>query len=98
MMCGIQERSRIARALCVLCVGLVFAMGTAQAVHAHPAADPQTSHHSCSICSAPSMGPAAATVSLLPTARPVAIAPTARETFVVFRPVVTNFVRPPPAV
>jgi len=91
------KRSQIARALCVLCVVLVFAMGTVQAVHSHPA-NSQTSRHSCSICSAPSMGPAAATVDLLPMAKPVAMAYSARETFVAFRPVLTNFVRPPPAV
>jgi hypothetical protein len=30
--------------------------------------------------------------------RPVAMAHFARETFVVFRPALTNFVRPPPAI
>ena len=97
MMRGIHERSRIARALCVLCVGLVFALGTAQAVHSHPV-NAQTDRHSCSICSAPSMGPAATTVAFAPTANPVAIAGAAREEFVTYRPVLTNFVRPPPAV
>ena len=92
------KRSFFTQFLGVFCVALVFAMGTAQAVHAHPAADSQTSHHSCSICSAPSMGPAAVAVYVLPTAKPVAIASCARESFVIFRPVVTNFVRPPPAV
>jgi hypothetical protein len=91
------KRSFFTQALGVVCVVLVFAMGTVQAVHSHPL-NSQASHHSCSVCSAPSMGPIAATVGLLPTARPVAMAYSARETFVVFRPVVTNFVRPPPAV
>jgi Fe-S-cluster-containing hydrogenase component 2 len=91
------KRSWIFQALCVLCMALVCAMGTVQAVHSHPV-NSQTSHHSCSICSAPSLGPATATVSVLPMVKPVAMAHFARETFVVFRPVVTNFVRPPPAV
>lgn len=96
MMRGIHERSRIAGALCVLCMGLVLALGTAEAVHSHPQ-DSQGSHHTCSICSAPSIGPAATTVDLLPMAKPVAVTYSDRETFVAFRPVLTNFVRPPPA-
>jgi len=72
-------------------------MGTVQAVHSHPI-NSQTSHHSCSICSAPSLGPASTTISVLPMVKPVAMAHFTRETFVVFRPVLTNFVRPPPAV
>jgi Fe-S-cluster-containing hydrogenase component 2 len=91
------KRSWIFQALCVFCVVLVCAMGTVQAVHSHPIKS-QTSHHSCSICSAPSLGPASTTISILPMVKPVAMAHFTRETFVVFRPVVTNFVRPPPAV
>src|SRR4051812_3899089 len=90
-------RSHFAQVLCLLCVALVFVMGTVQAVHSHPG-NSQTTHHSCSICSAPSLGPAATTVSVLPMVKPVAIAHDTDETFVVFRPVLTNFVRPPPAV
>jgi hypothetical protein len=93
----LQSRSRIAQLLCFLSIGLVLVMGTVQAVHSHPI-NSQTDHHSCSICSAPSMGPAATTVDLLPTAKPVAMAYSPRETFVAFRPVLTNFVRPPPAI
>src|ERR1700687_1339387 len=92
------KRSFFTQFLGVLCVALVFEMATAQTVHPHPAADAQTSHHSCSICSSPSMGPAVVAVDLVPTARPVAIACCARESFVIFRSVVTNRVRPPPAV
>ncbi len=76
---------------------LVCAMGAVQAVHSHPI-NSQTSHHSCSICSAPSLGPASTTISVLPMVKPVAMAHFTRETFVVFRPVLINFVRPPPAV
>lgn len=92
-----SNRTYIVQALAALCVVLVFAMGMAQAVHSHPD-NSQTSHHSCSICSAPSLGPATTTVSVLPMVRPVAAAHLAEETFVVFRPASTNFVRPPPAV
>lgn len=86
----------LAQALCLLCVGLVVAMGTAQAAHAHPAAS-LTDHHSCSICSAPSIGPAVAALQLLPLGKPVVMVYSAREIFVTYRPVLTNFVRPPPA-
>ena len=91
------KRSRIFQALCLLCITLVCAMGTVQAVHSHPS-NSQTSRHSCSICSAPSLGPASTIISVLPMVKPVAMAHFTRETFVVFRPVLTNFVRPPPAV
>lgn len=90
------KRSQIAQALGVLCVVLVLTMGTVQAVHSHPV-NSQTSRQSCSICSAPSVGPATTTVSVLPMVKPVAMAHFARETFVVFRPASTNFIRPPPA-
>jgi hypothetical protein len=91
------NRGQIAQVLCVLCMALVFTIGTVQAVHSHPAKS-QTSHHSCSICSAPSLGPAATCISVLPMIRPVAMARFTSENFVAFRPVLSNFVRPPPAV
>src|SRR6266576_5249690 len=91
------NRSYFAQVLCVLCVALVFTMGTVQAVHSHPAKS-QTAHHSCSICSAPSLGPTATTVSVLPMVKPVAMAHFTSESQGIFRPVLTNFVRPPPAV
>ena len=91
------ERSQMDKAVAVLCMALVFAMGTVQAVHSHPVSS-QASHHSCSLCSAPSLGPAVATVDLLPMVKPIAMAHFSRETFVVFRPTSSNFIRPPPAV
>jgi len=91
------NRSWIFQTLCVLCMALVCAMGTVQAVHSHPI-NSLTSHHSCSICSAPSLGQASTTISVLPMLKAVTMAHFTRETFVVFRPVLTNFVRPPPAV
>src|SRR5437667_12433352 len=93
----IRERSYVAQALGIVCIGLVFAVGTAQAVHSHPLGS-LTNHHSCSICSAPSMGPAVAAVDLLAITRPVAAAYVGPTNSIGFRPVITNFVRPPPAV
>ena len=91
------QRSLIAKTLAVLCMTLVFAMGTVQAVHSHPVSS-QASHHSCSICSAPTLGPAVAAIEILPIGKPVAMVHFARQAFVVFRTTSTNFIRPPPAV
>jgi hypothetical protein len=90
-------RTQIAKALTVLCVALVFAMGTVHAVHSHPA-NSQTSRHSCSICSAPTLGPTIAALDMLSMSKPVAMVHVAGETFVVFRTTSTNPIRPPPAV
>ena len=91
------QQTQIAKALAVLCVALVFALGTVHAVHSHPA-NSQTSRHSCSICSAPTLGPAVAAIDMPSLGTPIAMVRFARETFVVFRPTSTNFIRPPPAV
>ena len=91
-----EHRSREFRAVALLCALLVLAMGTAQAVHSHPD-DSQTSHHSCSICSAPSLGPAATIVSGLPTVQAIGMAVLAPERIAAFRPASSHFIRPPPA-
>lgn len=91
------QRNRITKLACILCMALVFAFGTMYAIHSHPA-DSETSHRPCSICMAASFGPVTPTVTLLQIAKPVAMVPIACQTFVLFRPVLTNFVRPPPAV
>jgi len=93
-MCG--NRRVVVRTTAVLCVLLVFGIGTVQAVHSHPN-NAKTSQHSCSICSvananlnAQSVSPAPVMV-MVPVARIEATAPR------IFRPTTTNFVRPPPA-
>ncbi len=91
------QRSLIAKTLAVLCMALVFAMGTVQAVHSHPVSS-QASHHSCSICSAPTLGPAVAAIEMLSIGKPVAMVHFARQAFAVFLTTSTNFIRPPPAV
>jgi len=85
------------RAVALLGALLVLAMGTAQAVHSHPE-NSQASHHSCSICSAPSLGPAATIISGLPTVRTIGVALLAPERIAVYRPASSQFIRPPPAV
>jgi hypothetical protein len=90
------SRGVIARTTAVLCVLLLLAIGTAQAVHSHPD-NAKTSPHSCSICSVPNaklntQGISAAPVMVaVPVARVEAVTPR------IFRPTTTNFVRPPPA-
>src|SRR5258705_10646948 len=88
------NRSYFAQVLCVLCVALVFTMGTVQAVPSHPAKS-QTAHHSCSIFSAPSLGPTATTVKVLPIFKPVAMAHFTSESQGISRPILTNFIRQP---
>lgn len=96
-MVGIAEnRTRTFRAVALLGALLVLAIGTAQAIHTHPD-NSQTSHHFCSICSAASLGPVTATVSVLPTARAVGVALLTPERIAVFRPASSLFIRPPPA-
>lgn len=80
----------------VLCIVLVLAIGTVQAVHSHPDGA-KTARHSCSICSAPNAKMNTHRVSTVPV---MVAVPMARiETTVpgIFRPTRTNFVRPPPA-
>ena len=90
------NRGVIVRNTAVLCVLLVFAIGTVQAVHSHPDSA-KTAQHSCSICSVPnaklntqSASPEPLMIAV-PAARIETIAPKS------FRPATTHFVRPPPA-
>ena len=90
------NRGVIVRNTAVLCVLLVFAIGTVQAVHSHPDSA-KTAQHSCSICSVPSANLNTQSVSTVPVmvAAPVAHIETTAPR--IFRPATTNFVRPPPA-
>src|SRR5258706_13781798 len=94
---GTTERTQIAKALAVLCMALVFAMGTVQAVHSHPVSS-QASHHSCSICSAPTLGPPVAAIEMLSIAKPVPMVHFPRQTLPEFLATPTHFIRPPPEV
>jgi len=90
------DRSAIIRATAVLCVLLVFAIGTVQAVHAHPDSA-KTARHSCSICSAPNAKLNTQSVSPAPVMVAVPVARVETTAPRIFRPTTTNFVRPPPA-
>lgn len=80
----------------MLCVALVCVMGTVQAVHSHPE-DSTTSHHTCSICATAHVGLKTQTVASAPVLATAALATSVSKTSAVFRPAVTQFIRPPPA-
>jgi Fe-S-cluster-containing hydrogenase component 2 len=84
------------RAVCLLCVALVCVMGTIQATHSHPE-NSTTSHHTCSICATAHPGLTTYQVASAPVLATTALAITVSEISPVFRPVATQFIRPPPA-
>jgi Fe-S-cluster-containing hydrogenase component 2 len=89
------NRGVFVRVGCVLCVALVCVMGTIQATHSHPE-NSSTSHHTCSICATAHAvnTQAAASAPVLATA---ALTSSVSEVSRSFRPVATQFIRPPPA-
>jgi hypothetical protein len=90
------NRGRLARAVCVLSVVLVCVMGTVQATHLHPV-NATTSHHTCSICATAHAGLSTRTVASAPVLVTAALAILVAEVSPIFRPVTTQFIRPPPA-
>ena len=90
------NRGVIVRTTAVLCVLLVFAIGTVQAVHSHPDSA-KTAQHSCSICSVPGAKLNTQTVSPAPAMVAVPVARIEKTAPRIFRPTTTNLVRPPPA-
>jgi hypothetical protein len=90
------NRGVLVRAAAVLCVLLLFAMGTAQAVHSHPDSA-KTPRHSCSICSVPNAKLNVQRVSPVPVMAAEPVLRVEKTAARIFRPVRTNFVRPPPA-
>ena len=92
----LANRGRWARALCVLSVALVCAMGTVQAAHSHPE-NSATSHHTCSICATAHAGLNTAPAPSAPVLVMAVLAILVVEVSPIFRPVATHFIRPPPA-
>lgn len=90
------NRGVIARTTAVLCVLLVFAIGTVQAVHSHPDSA-KAAPHSCSICSVPSAKLNIQNASPEPVMISVPVARIETTAPKIFRSATTNFVRPPPA-
>src|SRR5271157_2831356 len=91
------DRGAFVRALCVLCVALVCVMGTVQATHSHPE-NSTTSPHACSICATAHAGLNTQTVASAPVLATAVLAIPAAEISPTFRPVTTQFIRPPPAI
>jgi hypothetical protein len=90
------NRGVFVRAVCVLSVALVCVMGTVQATHSHPETS-TTSHHTCSICATAHAGLSTQTIASAPVLVTAALAIPVAEASVIFRPVITQFIRPPPA-
>jgi len=90
------NRGVFVRAVCVLSIALVCVMGTVQATHSHPE-NSTTSHHTCSICATAHAGISTQTAASAPVLVTAALAILVTEVSVSFRPVITQFIRPPPA-
>jgi hypothetical protein len=90
------NRGGFVRAVCVLSIALMCVMGTVQAVHSH-ADDSGTSRHTCTICATAHAGISTAPVVAAPVLGATALAILAAEVSPIFRPVATQFIRPPPA-
>jgi hypothetical protein len=89
------NRGVFVRAVCVLCIALICALGMVQATHSH--ADESTaSHHSCSICATAHAGISTQTVQSAPVLATAALALSVTEATLIFRPATTEFIRPPP--
>ena len=91
----VGQHGQWSRIVSVLCVVLVLAMGTVQAVHSHPDRA-NAPHHTCSICSVPNVTLNTADASPVPVmvAVPMSIVETSAPR--IFRPATANYVRPPP--
>ncbi len=89
-------RGGFVRAVSVLSIALVCVMGLVQATHSHPE-NSATSHHTCSICATAHVGVNTAPVAPAPVLVATALAISVAQVRLIFRPVTTQFIRPPPA-
>jgi hypothetical protein len=94
-----SNRGVYVRAVSVLAVALVCAMGMAQATHSHNDSDENsaTARHSCSICATAHAGISTATTASAPVLFTAPLAIFVAEVSLTFRPAATQFIRPPPA-
>src|SRR5580700_10512448 len=90
------SRGVFLRVVCMLCIALVCVMGTVQATHSHPE-NSTTSHHTCTICATAHVGLNTHSVASAPVLSTTALATSVSETSAIFRPALTQFIRPPPA-
>jgi hypothetical protein len=84
------------RAVCVLCVALICVTGSIQATHSH-ADDSVASHHSCTICATAHAGVSTQPVASTPVLVTAVLLSPVAEVSTIFRPAITQFIRPPPA-
>jgi hypothetical protein len=96
MLRGMVSRGVFIRAVCVLSIALVCVMGTLQATHSHPE-NSTASHHTCSICATAHAGLKTQTVAAAPVLATFALASPVAEVSPIFRPAITQLIRPPPA-
>jgi len=80
----------------MLSIALMCVMGMVQAIHSHPE-DSTTSHHTCSICATAHAGISAVPMVSAPILGTTALAILTADVSPIFRPVTTQFIRPPPA-
>jgi len=90
------NRGGLFRAVCVLCIALVSVIGIVQATHSHSESS-TTPHHACSICATAHAGISTQTVASAPVLATTALASIITEASPIFRPIATEFIRPPPA-
>ncbi|MGA2359109.1 MAG: hypothetical protein ABSF66_08925 [Terriglobales bacterium] len=90
------NRGVFVRAVCVLSVALVCVMGTVQATHSH-SENSTTSRHTCSICATAHAGLNTQTPASAPVLLTAVLAILVVEVSLIFRPVTSQFIRPPPA-
>jgi hypothetical protein len=90
------NRGVFVRAVCVLAVALVCVMGTVQATHSH-SENSTTSRHTCSICATAHAGISTQTPASAPVLVTAVLAILVAEVSPIFRPVTSQFIRPPPA-
>jgi hypothetical protein len=93
----LANRGGWVRAVCVLAAVLVCVMGTVQAVHSHSDDNSATSHHSCSICATAHAGLKITPAHSAPVLATAVLAIVVPELSPIFRPVTTQFIRPPPS-
>jgi len=89
------NRGGFVRAMSLLSVALVCVMGTLQATHSHPA-DSATTHHTCTICATVHAGVNTQTAAAAPVLAATPLAILVAEASPIFRPAITQFIRPPP--
>ena len=80
----------------MLAVALMCVIGTLQATHSH-SENSATSRHTCSICATAHAGLSIQAPAAAPILVTAVLAILVAEASPIFRPVTTQFIRPPPA-